>query len=167
MKRENSPKVVKQYLSSNENNVEKIQARTGIEPMTFAILVQYSATCANEPNGSWSLYRLVINSVLKWWIDENHTCELRIKNYCEARFHIHFLIRSLHIWFSYIYCQRSTYLHNQSSVMSWGSDESFCFTYIVVIWRMRKNHLCKESISILEPSRCCGSTMEGSEYRNW
>ena len=65
MKRENSPKVVKRYLSSNENNVEKIQARTGIEPMTFAILVQYSATCANEPNGSWSLYRLVINSVLK------------------------------------------------------------------------------------------------------
>ena len=30
MKRENSPKVVKQYLGSNENNVEKIQARTGI-----------------------------------------------------------------------------------------------------------------------------------------
>ena len=30
MKRENSPKVVKRYLSSNENNVEKIQARTGI-----------------------------------------------------------------------------------------------------------------------------------------
>ena len=31
MKRENSPKVVKQYLSSNENNVEKIQARMGID----------------------------------------------------------------------------------------------------------------------------------------
>ena len=30
MKRENSPKVVKRYLSRNENNVEKIQARTGI-----------------------------------------------------------------------------------------------------------------------------------------
>lgn len=48
MKRENSPKVVKQYLGSNENNVEKIQARTGIKLMTFAILVQYSTNWAGH-----------------------------------------------------------------------------------------------------------------------
>ena len=34
---------------------EKIQARTGLEPITSTILVQRSTNWANKPSGSWSL----------------------------------------------------------------------------------------------------------------
>ena len=39
----------------DEMRPEKIQARTGFEPMTYAIPVQRSANRANKPTGSWSL----------------------------------------------------------------------------------------------------------------
>ena len=44
------------YLTSSEIRPQKkIRARTGFEPMTFAIPVQRSTNWANMPTGSWSL----------------------------------------------------------------------------------------------------------------
>ena len=37
-----------------EMRPEKIQARTGVEPMTSTIAVQRSTNWANKPSGSWS-----------------------------------------------------------------------------------------------------------------
>ena len=52
---ESDPRSDMHYLGSSENKAwKKIQACTGFEPMTSAILVQRSTNWANKPTGSWS-----------------------------------------------------------------------------------------------------------------
>ena len=64
-------------LRSSENKALK-----NFEPMTSAILVQYSTKWANKPTGSWSLCWFLINPISdeymivnKW----NHICEKPIE----------------------------------------------------------------------------------------
>ena len=56
---ESDPRSNVHYLGSSENKAwKKIQACTGFEPMTSAILVQHSTNWANKPIGSrsWSWF---------------------------------------------------------------------------------------------------------------
>ena len=56
---ESDPRSDVHYLGSSENKAwKKIQACTGFEPMTSAILVQHSTNWANKPIGSrsWSWF---------------------------------------------------------------------------------------------------------------
>ena len=56
------PPSYEHYLTSSwKLGLKKIQARTGFELMTFAILVQRSTNWANKPTRSWSLGWLQIN----------------------------------------------------------------------------------------------------------
>ena len=43
---------------------EKNQARTGLEPMTFAIPMQRSTNWANKPTGNWSSFWVQINHLI-------------------------------------------------------------------------------------------------------
>ena len=49
-----------------EIRLEKIQARTGFEPMTSAIPVQRYTKRANKPTGSWSLRWIQPDEPSKW-----------------------------------------------------------------------------------------------------
>ena len=75
------------YLSSSE-----IQACTGFEPMTSAVLVQCST--------NWELVTVLVpNKPVKWWIKDR-----------EDRFHIHVFPRSSNIWLSCIHSRSRSYL---------------------------------------------------------
>ena len=64
---EDGPRNNVHYLSGSENKAwKKIQACTGLELMTPAILVQRSINWANKPTWSWLLRWFQINP----WSDE-------------------------------------------------------------------------------------------------
>ena len=71
-------------LRSSENNARK--RNSGLYGMTSAITMQRSNNWANKQTRSWSLMASSVHN-------------------CEDRFHIHFFICNLRIWFSYIYSQ--------------------------------------------------------------
>ena len=90
----------------------KHQARTGFEPMTFAIPVQRSTNWANKPTGSWELVERCTgiaevmgpNPIRAWTILRPYFHYfLSNAHNCEDRFHIRFFNRSSRIWFSCIY----------------------------------------------------------------
>ena len=62
------PRSYEHYWTNSWNKAWKIfQARSGFEPMTFAIPLQRSTNWANMPNGSWSMFWVQIKPS-KWWL---------------------------------------------------------------------------------------------------
>ena len=62
------PRSYEHYWTNSWSKAWKIfQARSGFEPMTFAIPLQRSTNWANMPNGSWSMFWVQIKPS-KWWL---------------------------------------------------------------------------------------------------